>query len=128
MFAVSQGGGSCVGPGDVCFIPPRIPIPFVNTASPPNGTKFVPNIFMVTGMAHNQGTVIPTSVGDQAGVVGGVKSGKFCGSATYVVCSTTVLMGGMPTPRMSTTTLQNTGNVSGVVVAPSQTKVLVLAP
>ena len=128
MFAVSQGGGSCIAGGDVCLEPPDIPVPFTNTATPACGTAFVPNIFMVTGMVHNQGTVIATSVGDNPGILGGVRSGTSCGTATYVTCSTTVLMGGMPTTRLSTTTMQNTTNQPGAVVAPSQTKVLVLAP
>jgi hypothetical protein len=128
MFAVSQGGGICIGAGNVCFIPPRIPIPFVNQAAPPNGTGFVPNIFMVTGMAHNQATLIPISTGDLPGVVGGVESDKFNSQAKYVECSTTVLMGGQPTPRLTSVTVQNMGNVPGVVSAPSQTVVLVLAP
>jgi hypothetical protein len=95
---------------------------------PANGVRFVPNIFMVTGMAHNQGTVIQTSSGDEPGRAGGVISGTTRGNVIYVTCSNTVLMGGMPTPRLTTVTLQNTGNVAGAVVAPSQTKVLVLAP
>lgn len=129
MFAVTQGGGLCMAPGDVCLVPPlAIPVPFVNVAVPPLGVGFVPNIFIVTGMAHNQGTIIASSTGDEPGAMGGVSSGTIVGPAQYVLCSMTHLTGGMPTPRMTSTTLQNTGNVAGIMIAPSQTKVLVLAP
>ena len=128
MFAATQGGGSCVAEGDVCIPFYLIPTPYSNTAAPPNGADFVPNIFTVTGMAHNQGTIIETSSGDEPGIYFGVESGTQLGEATYVTCSTTVLMGGMPTPRLSSSTLQNTSNCEGAMVAPSQTKVLVLAP
>ena len=64
MYANTQGGGISVGAPDVCLVPPGIPTPFTNTASCCNGVGFVPHIFTVTGYAHNQGTIIASSVGD----------------------------------------------------------------
>ena len=60
--------------------------------------------------------------------MGGVSSGTILGIASYVTCSNTVLTGGMPTARLTSVTQQNTANVVGATVAPSQTKVLILAP
>ena len=128
MWANTQGGGCNVGAPDVGLTDAMIPIPFVNTSMCANGVGFVPHIITVTGCAHNQGTTIPVSMGDEAGTMGGVVSGTNMDVTSYIVCSNTVLTGGMPTARMTSVTLQNAGNVVGATVAPSQTKVLILAP
>ncbi len=128
MYANTQGGGSNVGAPDVCLTPAMIPVPFVNTSMCANGVGFVPHIITVTGCAHNQSTTIPVSTGDEAGSVGGVISGTNLDATTYIVCSNTVLTGGMPTARLTSVTLQNACNIVGSTVVPSQTKVLILAP
>ncbi len=119
----------CFAAPDVCLTPPlAVPIPYPNMAMPPNGTSFVPHVFTVTGNAHNQGTIIPMSVGDAPGVIGGVASGTVMDQCSYILCCNKVLTGGMPTPRLTSVTLQNSCNAVGAVVVPSQLKVLLLAP
>jgi hypothetical protein len=61
-------------------------------------------------------------------VATGVSSGTVMSKSVHVTGSNSVLVGGMPVTRLTSQTLQNSANISGARVAPSQTKVLILAP
>jgi hypothetical protein len=77
---------------------------------------------------HNLRTVIPQSNGDNAGVATGVASGTVMGPCRHITGAFTVLVGGMPLTRMTSVSMQNSTNIVGMRVAPSQPTVLVLAP
>ena len=129
MFANTTGGGSASGSPDVLLTPAGpvlVPIPYPNTADPALGMRPVSHIIIDGAPVHNMRTVIPTSDGANAGV-SGVVSGTVGMASTPTSGAETVLFGGAPVTRMTDTTSQNEGNVSGSYVAPSQTTVLVLA-
>lgn len=131
MFANSQGGGQDMGFPDVCLTPtPPIvtPIPYPNIAMGPTATGAVYTVLISAMPAHNMGTQAPMTNGDNAGVASGVASGMVMGPARHLTGSFTVLMGGMPATKLTSMSLQNSTNCPGCRIAPSQTKVLLLAP
>jgi len=131
MFANCQMGGQDMGFPDVCLTPtPPVvtPLPYPNIAMGPTAVGFVPNILMSAMPAHNMSTSIPLTNGDNAGVSTGVASGTVMGPTRHLTGSFTVLMGGMPATKLTSMSLQNSTNCPGCRIAPSQTKVLMLAP
>jgi hypothetical protein len=113
-----------LGAPDVCL---PGPVPYPNEASRAMGVAVVDSILMVGGPAHNLGTVVPLSVGDNGGVLGGVASGTMMGPSRRLTGSTTILLKGKPGVRLTSLGPQNNGNCVGTTVVPSQTKVLFLA-
>jgi hypothetical protein len=131
MFGNSQMMGMDTGFPDVCLTPTPagpVPIPYPNIAMGPTA---VPNNFKVLYActpAHNMGTTIPLTNGDNAGVAMGVASGMVMGPSRHMTASFTVLVGGMPATKLTSVSIQNSTNCPGVRVVPSQPKVLLLAP
>ena len=58
----------------------------------------------------------------------GVVSGTNGNVVRPVTGANSVLVGGMPATRLTSMNLQNSSNLTGARVDPSQTKVLILAP
>ena len=132
MFANTQMAGTDMGFPDVCLTPappaPPIPVPYPNVAM---GMTAVPNVtnVLIMGMpAHNMGTSIPMTNGDNAGVATGVASGTVMGPSRHLTGAFTVLINAMPATRMTSTSLQNSTNCPGMRAVPSQTIVVLLAP
>lgn len=116
---------------DVCNTPTPagpVPTPYPNESMQMMAVGFVDNILIAGAPAHNMSTEIPLSNGDNAGVAGGVASGTEMGPTRIILGAESVLFGGAPATRLSSETIQNSTNVPGVVVAPSQEKLLILAP
>jgi hypothetical protein len=132
MFGNTQMGGMDMAFPDVCLTPappaPPVPLPYPNIANRPAGVPAVYTVLWGGAPAHNMSTVIPFSNGDNPGVALGVASGLVMGPSRCTTAAMTVLVGGMPATRMTSTTMQNNTNAPGVCLAPSQTKVLLLAP
>ncbi len=133
MFANCSMGGMDFGMPDVCLTPappaPPIPVPYPNTAQLPMAVPPTANMKHLISMmpAHNLGTTIPMSMGDNAGVNMGVASGTVMGPARNTMGSTKVFTGGMPSTKMLSTAMQNSTNVpGGMTLAPSQTKVMIM--
>lgn len=135
MFINTQMGGMNLGFPDVCLTPTPVgpvPIPYPNislglTAVPPTAALKV----LVSCMpAHTMMTMGSISNGDNAGVSMGVASGMVMGPHRTLLPSFTLLMGGMPTSRMTSLTGQNgiSLNAPGVSLVPSQFKSLCLKP
>jgi len=134
MFANCSLNGMNMAMPDVCLTPappgPPVPIPYPNTAQlmmaiPP--TANMKHLIMMMP-AHNIGTTIPMSMGDNAGVVGGVASGMMMGPSRHIKGSMKVFTGGMPATRMLDTTMQNMTNApGGMTLSPSQTKVMIMS-
>lgn len=120
---------------DVCLtpappLPSPVPIPYPNTAMLPMAVPPSTSLKHLISMmpAHNLGTTIPTSMGDNAGVAGGVASGMMMGPARNTMGSTKVFTGGMPATKMLSTALQNSTNVpTGMTLVPSQFKVMIMS-
>ena len=134
MFANCSLSGMDFGMPDVCLTPAPpspspIPIPYPNTAQkmmaiPP--TASMKHLIMMMP-AHNMGTTIPMTMGDNAGVSMGVMSGTVMGPSRNTLSSMKVFMGGMPATRMLDMAMQNSTNVpAGLSLAPSQTKVMIM--
>jgi hypothetical protein len=83
------------------------------------------NILFMCTPAHNLATIIPMT-SPNAGVAG-VASGTVMGPGRHLTGAMTVLIGGMPASRLTSTSLLNSTNCPGTRLVPSQTKVLLLA-
>ena len=73
-------------------------------------------------------TVTPLSNGDNTGVLTGVASGMVMGPSRHLLGSFTTIIGGMPVTRLTSITLQNSTNMVGARLVPSQVTTLILAP
>jgi hypothetical protein len=131
MFANTQMMGMDMGFPDVCLTPSPVgpvPVPYPNVAAGPMAANPVFNVLCGGAPAHNLGTVIPMTNGDNAGVALGVASGTVMGPSRHLTGAFTVLIGGMPATRVTSMSLQNSTNCPGARVVPSQFKVVLLAP
>jgi hypothetical protein len=132
MFANTQAGGTCNGFPDVCLTPAPpapspVPIPYPNIASGPMAISAVYTVLISSAPAHNMGTTIPMTSGDNPGVALGVASGLVMGKATPTTGAFKVLIGGKPATRLTMTSMGNGTNCpTDTRLAPSQTKVLIL--
>lgn len=133
MFANCSLGGMNFGMPDVCLTPTPVgpvPIPYPNLAQLPIALPPTTSMKHMISMmpAHNLGTTIPMSMGDSAGVNGGVMSGMMMGPARSIMGSVKVFTGGMPATKWLGPTMQNSTNCPcGMTLAPSQTKVMILS-
>ena len=131
MFANTQMGGMDFAFPDVCLTPTPagpVPIPYPNIAAGPMGVPPAVNVLFSCAPAHNMGTTIPMTNGDNAGVAMGVASGTVMGPSRHVTGAFTILIHGMPATRMTSVAIQNSTNCPGVRLVPSQPLVLMLAP
>ena len=131
MFGNAQMMGTDTAFPDVCLTPSPagpVPVPYPNIAMGPMAIPNVPNILFMGTPAHNLGTTIPMTNGDNAGLATGVASGTVMGPSRHLTGAFSVLIKGMPASRMTSMALQNNTNAPGCRVVPSQTKVLILAP
>jgi uncharacterized Zn-binding protein involved in type VI secretion len=105
-----------------------VPVPYpTNIAQGATATGAAMNVLFDGTPAHNLGTSISVSNGDNAGTLGGVVSNRFMGQSRHTAGAMTVLVAGKPVTRLSSATAQNNGNCVGVRTAPSQRKVLITA-
>ncbi|BEP46637.1 MULTISPECIES: DUF4150 domain-containing protein [Variovorax] len=127
MFANCQMMGMDLAFPDVCKTPPAIPIPYPDFALGPTAIPNAYNILYMCTPAHNMATVTPLTNGDNAGVAMGVVSQTVMGQSRHLTGAFTVLLKGTPATRMTSLTLQNSTNMVGMRIVPSQFKVLMLA-
>ena len=128
MFMNSQMGGMDLAFPDVCLTPPvATPIPYPDIAMGPTAAPNQTKVFIMAMPAHNLGTTVPLTNGDNSGVGTGVASGTVMGPSRHTTAAFTVLIAGMPATRLTSMTMQNSTNAVGARIVPSQTKVLVLA-
>jgi hypothetical protein len=131
MFGNTQMSGVSLAFPDVCLTPSPagpVPIPYPNVANGPMGVPAVYNQLWSGAPVHNMATVVPLSNGDNAGVATGVASGVVMGPRRHLTAAFTCLVGGMPVTRLTSATLQNSTNAPGMTIAPSQVRIIVLAP
>lgn len=130
MFALSIAGGQCLASVDVCNVPtPAGPVatPFPNSGMPQLGTPPSDKVLLSGMPALNKSAKIPLSNGDQAGTAGGVTSATIMGQVEFVQGSTKVRIDGAAAVRLGDATKHNNGNALGSILAPSQTKVMVMS-
>lgn len=131
MFANTQMGGLNFAIPDVCLTPTPagpVPIPYPNFALGPMGVPAAYNVLFGGAPAHNLSTVIPLTNGDNPGVAMGVASGTVMGPSRHLTAAFTVLVDGIPATRLTSVSLQNSTNIPGMAIVPSQVQVLLLAP
>ena len=130
MFANTQMMGTDIGFPDVCLTPTPVPVPvpYPNIAMGPMAVPNVPTVLINCMPAHNMGTIIPMTNGDNAGVNLGVASGTVMGPRRHLTASFTVLVMGMPATKLTSVALSNSTNCPGARLVPSQPTVLLLAP
>jgi hypothetical protein len=130
MFANCSLMGMDVAFPDTCVTPgtPPVPVTYPNFALGPMGVGAFPKVLYMGAPAHNLGTVVPLTNGDNLGVLLGVASATVMGPSRHLTGAFTVLVGGLPATRLTSISLQNSTNAPGARVVPSQTKVLMLAP
>lgn len=129
MFANTSMAGMSLATPDVCLTPPvPVPIPYPNIAQTPLGVPPAVNVLISAAPAHNLGTIVPLTNGDEPGVACGVVSGTVMGPSRHITASFTTLFAGLPATRLTDVTMQNSTNIVGATIVPSQVKVLVLAP
>lgn len=131
MFAVTKQAGQCFAMPDVCKTPappaPPVPIPYPNIAMPMMGNPATTKVLIAGMPALTKSSKITISSGDEAGVAGGVVSGKIMGPAEFIMGSMKVKLEGNPAVRLGDPTKQNDGNAVGAVLAPSQAKVMIMS-
>jgi hypothetical protein len=133
MFPAStNGGGNCMAMPDVCKVPappaPPIPTPFPNTGMLNQATNASMKVNICGKQTVTIKSKIPKTMGDEAGVAGGLVSGVNMGPASFKKGSTKVKVEGSPCVSLTSMTAHNGTNANapaGTVVAPSQTKVMV---
>ena len=133
MFANTQMAGVDLGVPDVCMtpVPPAgtpVPMAYPDTGLGPMASGSVGKVLFSSAPAHNLGTTVKQTNGDNPGVGTGVASGTVMGPSRHVTGAFTVLLAGLPASRLTSTSLQNSTNVPGCRIAPSQVKVVLLAP
>lgn len=134
MFANTQMGAMSMMMPDVCKVPsppgPPVPTPFPNNAqsSMANPATASKKVIIANAPAHNLGTTVMLSMGDNPGVLGGIISQRFMGQCKHIKGSMKVMVQGQPATRMTDQTFQNgmPGNGGpGTTIKPSQFKVLI---
>lgn len=126
MLAVCQLPGLALGFPDVCKTPVP-PLPHIDAATSSMGIPVVWNMWLMCAPVHNLATPVPVTLGDTAGVGGGLISQTFMGQSRYMTGAYRMLVRAMPIVRMTSLTLQNNVNAPGIQVFSPQPKMFVLA-
>jgi len=120
--ACNRGAGANVHAPDVCLTPPvPVPVPYMNAAFNVTAVAFVPHVFVCGLNAHNLGTILATSIGDEAGVA----HWTIMGWSKYIVGNPIVNVGMLPGENLTCASIGNKGNAgSGMCAVPSAVNVL----
>ena len=131
MFAITKESGQVMSSLDTCKVPAPpgspIPVPFPNIGMTSCANPVTKKIMICGQPALTLASKISTTQGDEAGVAGGIVSGKIMGPAQFVMGSQTVQFEGNAALFMGNSTKQNQGNAVGCSVTPSQSIVMILS-
>jgi hypothetical protein len=130
--AATKAGGNCFAMPDVCLTPappaPPIPIPYPNTGMVNQAKKTAKKVKFAKKAVVTKKSEISRTMGDEAGVNKGVMSGMNMGKAAFKMGSSGIKIEGQDCIRLTSMTGHNGASANmpaGVVIAPSQTKVIV---
>ena len=121
--------GQCLGFPDVCKTPAGpvvVPIPYPNIGMCPTGVQSTTKVMVMNMPALTQGSKLPMSQGDEAGVAGGVVSGMIMGEIAFRSASSKVAFQGQKVVLLTAMTAHNGSSANapmGVLLSPSQAKV-----
>ncbi len=123
MFpACVKGPGQSICTPDVCLTPPLppAPVPYVNIGlhSVALGTSTIVNVCAMPAL--NILSYLPMTTGDEAGSVGGIKSGTVAGPGYFLSGSPIVYIEKLPAVRLMSNASGNTENAQGAVLIPGQ--------
>ncbi|MFO0548510.1 MAG: PAAR-like domain-containing protein [Polyangiaceae bacterium] len=121
--ACNRGAGANVHLFDVCLTPPvpPKPVPYVNRAYNITGFLFVPNVFITMLPAHNLGTWLMASTGDEPGTL----HWTIMGWSRYITGNPIVFVGMLPAVHLTVRTISNRGNaMKGICAQPSAVNVM----
>ena len=132
MPATTTAGGMYFAMPDVCLTPappaPPVPVPYPNIAQVAATVGFVPTVMVENRPIVAEGSKVPMSSGDEAGVNGGVMSGVNMNQVAPKLFSSKVLAKGKKVAFLTSITGHNGTNANapaGAQIVPSQAKVLV---
>lgn len=133
MFPIStKAGGMAFGFPDVCKVPappaPPIPTPFPNTGQCASALLTSLIVKVANMPALTTMSTIPSSMGDEAGLGGGVVSGVNMNQVTFKQGSASVLIEGSPAVCLLKSTGHNGSSANmpmGSVLSPGQILVIV---
>lgn len=131
--ASTKSGGQCFAFPDVCKTPAPpapspVPIPYPNIGMVMQATKTASKVKICQQPTVTKKSEMPRSQGDEAGVAGGVVSGRNMDKVSFKKGSSKVKIEGQECEFLSAMTGHNGSNANmpaGAQVAPSQVKVLV---
>lgn len=128
----TKGSGQCFAAPDTCLTPAPpgqpTPVPYPNTAMMNQTQNTSVKVKFVGKEVVTLSSKIPKTMGDEAGSAGGIMSGMIMGEASFKMGSTKVKVEGNPCIYLTSMTGHNGVNSNapaGMVVTPSQTKVIV---
>jgi hypothetical protein len=131
----TKGGGQVFAFPDVCKVPappaPFIPTPFPNIGmcTQADGGTCSTKVKVLNQPVITKASEIPRTMGDEAGTLKGLSSGTNMDKATFKQGVTKVKVEGNDVINMMKPTAQNGASANapaGMVIAPSQTKVIVV--
>ncbi len=135
MFpAATKAGGNAFAFPDTCLTPappaPPVPIPYPNTAmlNQANGATCSMKVKILNQPVVTKATLIPRTMGDEAGTNGGVMSGMNMGQAAFKLGVPTVKVEGNDIVNQLKMTAHNGPSANapaGALLSPSQTLVIV---
>tara|TARA_B100000989_G_scaffold298842_1_gene290397 strand:- start:10 stop:399 length:390 start_codon:yes stop_codon:yes gene_type:complete len=128
MFAINNMIGLNFAFPDVCLtpMPTPTPIPYPNFALTTTSIPSAFNVFTVCAPQLNMFAFAVVSLGDNTGVGMGVASGMVAGPERYILGCFTNLVSGGPSVNLTKMTIQNSTNMIGFNIVPSQPRVLIL--
>lgn len=129
MYAVTQEGGMCMSPTDICETPTPagpVPTPYPNIGEPTMGDPACERVLICGSPALNKASSIVQTDGDQVGAAGGVVSGEIMGEARFTEGSLKVTLEGAPAVRLTCPTTHNANNCVGSCLVPSQVLVMIM--
>lgn len=125
-FATTQSSVQSMGPAGIYKMPPfGIPAPLPNTAMYMMAKDLGQKLSVVGNPVVVMPGEIPMSMGDSAGAMGGVVSGKTMGAAKATKGSNKLFVGGKQVIRQSDMNTHNDMNIVGMTLGPAQTKLMV---
>ena len=111
-----------MGPIDVCKTPSPagpVPIPYPNIGMNSDATGSS-KVKLMCMNALRKGDKLMKSMGDNAGVAGGVKSSRFMGEVEFKMGKSNVKVEGKEWAHLTCLTEHNAGNTVGMHTTPSQ--------
>ena len=130
MPIATTAGGDAFGAPDACVTPDPAkgvpePVPYTNRSSLAIAEGTAPNVFVEVMPVVTLTSTLPSSTGDEPGVLGGVVSKVVMGPARFSQASSKVFAAGSPVVHLGCATAQNglAPNLPGALVTVAQGKV-----